>query len=121
MRQRVSAIAIREDKILMVKISDRGKSWWCLPGGTIEPGETPEEALIREMREELNLQVRPQRRLYEVEMPTESGIDFGISIDPPVQAPHLGVDSAVVDWTWRALDEADDSWQVVIVKQAMHK
>lgn len=36
---------------------------WCFPGGTIEPGESQEIALVREMQEELSLDVAPGKRL----------------------------------------------------------
>lgn len=36
---------------------------WCFPGGHIEPGETPRRAIIRELKEELGIDVRPTSRL----------------------------------------------------------
>jgi len=41
----------------------RAPLMWCFPGGEIEEGESEEDALVRELREELNLSVRALRRL----------------------------------------------------------
>jgi 8-oxo-dGTP pyrophosphatase MutT (NUDIX family) len=38
--------------------------WWTPPSGRVEPGETQPEALVREMREELGLEVTPLRQLW---------------------------------------------------------
>ena len=50
----VAAIIRKEDRIFATQ---RGygdwKGWWEFPGGKMEAGETPEEALKREIREEL--------------------------------------------------------------------
>jgi 8-oxo-dGTP pyrophosphatase MutT (NUDIX family) len=119
-RRRASAVLLKVDRLLMVRISDQGRAWWCLPGGTIEPDETPEETIMRELREELHLRVVCRDHLYEVPMPHEDGADIGILVDALTDPLLPGVDPAVTAWAWRSFDdaEAEDPWQVAEVRKA---
>ncbi len=49
--------------LLTIRKSDPGKGEFDLPGGFIDPDESAEEALIREIKEELNLQITQYRYL----------------------------------------------------------
>jgi 8-oxo-dGTP diphosphatase len=53
----VAGIIWQEGRYLAVERPDHGPwaGWWEFPGGKIEPGETREAALVRELREELNI------------------------------------------------------------------
>ena len=64
----VAAIICKGDKIFATQ---RGygdfKDWWEFPGGKMEAGETPEEALMREIREELSTDISVDEFLCTVE------------------------------------------------------
>ena len=64
----VAAIILRERRIFATQ---RGygewKDWWEFPGGKIEPGESPEDALKREIREELATEIEVDELLTTVE------------------------------------------------------
>lgn len=66
---RVSAAVIRNGDRLFATQRGYGpwKDYWEFPGGKIEPGETPEKALEREIREELDTGIAVGRKLAQVE------------------------------------------------------
>ena len=65
----VSAAAIVQDNKVLATRRGYGayKDWWEFPGGKLEDGESPEAALIREIREELNVEISIGKLLRTVE------------------------------------------------------
>jgi 8-oxo-dGTP diphosphatase len=59
----VAAILPRDGRLLVIRRSAHviAPGAWCFPGGAIESGETPQQAVVREMQEEVGLAVRPLR------------------------------------------------------------
>ena len=68
-------IVINEDKVLIIqrskeeKGSNNAKLSWVFPGGKIEKGESPEQAIIREVMEETGYEVRPLNIISERQYP----------------------------------------------------
>ncbi len=60
----VGGVVLSDQRVLLIR---RGKQplvgRWSIPGGTVEWGETLEQALVREMAEETGLEVEPQELL----------------------------------------------------------
>lgn len=70
---RMQGLIIQDDSILLIRGYERhtGASFWVIPGGGLEPGESEEECVIREMLEETGLVVRVESLLIEQEAPAD--------------------------------------------------
>ena len=59
--QSVTGVVIKEDKVLLARHTyGGGKGMLIIPGGYVNIGETPEEALVREYMEETQIKVKPK-------------------------------------------------------------
>lgn len=73
MRKAVRAIVVHNQSILLIKRNKFGLVYYTLPGGAIDPGETAEVALLREMKEETGLKLSEPRLVY-IE---DAGVPYG--------------------------------------------
>ena len=64
---RYQGAIVRDEQILLIRQShhNTGENYWLFPGGGIEPGESEEECVQREMHEETNLHVVVERLLLD--------------------------------------------------------
>ena len=113
MRHRSMAMAVRDNRILMIRTLRRNRYTWELPGGGIEPGETPEEAALRELKEESGVDgviVRPLNTIHvkdgsiEYVFLTEVSEDQIPTVGRDPEIPE-GKEQAIKQVAWKRLSE----------------
>lgn len=93
----VAALILRDSKILVCqrRRDDSHSLQWEFPGGKVERGETPQEALARELREELGVEATIGKELfrtrhrYRESQPELELIFFRATVDPAAAMQNL--------------------------------
>ncbi len=114
LRNRSVAFVIRNGKILVEKLCYFGRTFYSIPGGGIEDGETPEQAVIRELKEECGLDGTIVKKLSELYDRERTEHSFWVSV-PENQEPIKGYDpeedpndQPIKEVRWIALDELSE-------------
>ena len=99
--------------LLILRGHEPGLGLWSIPGGRIEPGETDEQAVVREVLEETGLAVTCGQLLGAVELPGAGGAvievrDYAAVLGPGADpaAVRAGDDAAAVRWVTDADTDA---------------
>ena len=101
-----AVVVDRRGRVLLVR---RGRppseGEWTLPGGKVEPGETPEAAVVREVREETAIEARVVGALGVVGIergPVRYAIHEFLLAPADDAAPRAGDDAAEARWVARS-------------------
>ena len=63
---------------------------WSFFGGGVEKGETPEEGLIREVKEEINFDLKEYKKIYEINADNKKNIYYAGKCNGPLSSLSLG-------------------------------
>ncbi len=115
MRDRSMAFVIRDGKILVEKLFYFNRSFYSIPGGGIEEGESPEEAALRELKEECGLEGRIKRELAVIRQ-ADGSAEHVFEVEVPAgQSPVVGFDpeadensQPILDVGWLRLDQLSE-------------
>lgn len=94
----------RGDRLLLIRRArEPGRGLWSLPGGRVEPGETEQEAVVREIAEETGLAVRVLRLAGRVRRPAPDGRVYDIGdylcvLADDSRTPSAGDDADDARW-----------------------
>lgn len=73
---RASGLIIKDNKILLMKQTYLGEEFYNIPGGSVEDGETIEDACAREVYEEFNINVSVNKLIYLIDSPKRLNFVF---------------------------------------------
>lgn len=87
----------------------------CFPGGGIDAGETEQEAVVREIREEVGLQIRPIKKVFESVTPWNVHVSWYTVEFLAGQIGQIEIDPAEVEsYSWLTLEEFEQSPDILI-------
>ncbi|MEJ5898514.1 NUDIX domain-containing protein [Ochrobactrum teleogrylli] len=105
----VNAVFVGPKGILLARRSPHKKAYpdlWSLPGGHVEASETLEDALIREIAEELNTKPLSFKFLMQIDHPSTSSVSFHIFVVSSWESEPEIANNEHTELTWLSIEDA---------------
>jgi 8-oxo-dGTP pyrophosphatase MutT (NUDIX family) len=120
-----SAVLLRDRDSRILLVEPVYKNYWELPGGAVDADESPYDAAVRELKEELGLSVAPGRLLVVDWVPPRTShtegvmfvYDGGIMDVTRTGEIHLP-DDELRGWAWSTLSEAQQRLSPLLARRA---
>lgn len=114
------AVIKKNKTILLVKQQLQNSVAWDLPGGKIKFEETPEDALIREVQEEVGLLVTPKKLIGTWQFIADKNKDMIICLTyrcvlrkSTVDLFHNPADEKIIETKWMSREEIQDTSNLI--------
>jgi mutator protein MutT len=97
-RETARGVILQDDNFLFIRRTRQNSegsidTWLSIPGGGLNPGETPEQAVVREMKEELGIDVAIKSLLVVQDVPSDKSRHYYFLCTISSGEPHLQEES----------------------------
>src|SRR5687768_2273179 len=120
-----SGVLFRDGGHRILLVEPVYKDYWELPGGAVDADESPYDAAVRELKEELGLSVTPGRLLVVDWVPPRTGRTEGVMfvydggvLDPTDAAGIQLPADELRSWAWSTLPEAQQRLSPLLARRA---
>lgn len=104
----VKGLLKKNNRILILKRHPNSKgnpNCWELPGGKVESGENFDKALIREFKEETNLNIKINDLIDVNQEKNPQRIYIAIIMNVSIASGYIKISDEHIDWKWISIDE----------------
>lgn len=123
-KRMAAAVLLRDPTNRILLVDPVYKAHWELPGGAVDADESPYDAAVRELREELDLAMSPGRLLVVDWVPPRTGRTEGVMfvfdgglLDPATTRFQLPADE-LRGWAWSTVAEAQQRLSPLLARRA---
>lgn len=100
------AVIVEEGRFLVIRRSQfvRAPNLLCFAGGTIEAGESPQQAIVRELKEELAIDSRARQHLWQSRTSWGTLLEW-VLVDRHADSTPVADPREVSEWMWLSPEE----------------